>query len=368
MKPQLRLIQSVAEIATIAPAWHELACVCGPAMNDPVWYENAARFTHGSSDRLHILSGWQQDRLVALAPLVLTRGDGGSRYEIIGSRVLYEPAEVLVRDAQAATWIADEIARLDRPVLLARLPDNSDFHAAFTSRARRSGLVLTSHSSGAPYVSLSGAWADYEASLTTHTRSELRRRQRKLRALGEVSVQFAMPDEGDAPGLLREAFDVESRSWKGRAGSAILQRDDLREFFMRHGLDSARRGELHISMLRLDGVAIATHIATVDGRVYRQLKIGYDERYRKYSPGLQLLLETLRWSFERGLETHELLGTEEGWSREWASTVHRCTNMLFYPFNARGVAGLLRDGFARVRRRVLSNAGGKRGIGNESRK
>jgi CelD/BcsL family acetyltransferase involved in cellulose biosynthesis len=204
-------------------------------------------------------------------------------------------------------------------------------------------------------VKLSGGnWDAYHAGLTSHTRSELRRRQRKLRELGEVGVQFVLPTEAEASALLHEAFEVEAKSWKGRAGSAILQRNDLREFFTNYGLESARRGELHISMLRLDGKAIAMHVATVDGRFYRQLKIGYDEQYSKYSPGLQLLLETVRWSFERGLQTHEMLGSEEAWSREWASGVHRCTNTMFYPFSARGVVGLLRDGLARVRRRVMA--------------
>jgi CelD/BcsL family acetyltransferase involved in cellulose biosynthesis len=350
-----RVIRSVSDIAAIAPAWRDLARAAGPALNDPAWYEAAACCLHQGSP-LHILTAWDGETLVALAPLVRSAAGGASRYEILGSRVLFEPSEVLVRDAGAAAWIADELARLERPVLLGRVPAAGDFHDAFAARARRRGLLLTGGSSGAPYIDLSGGWEAYHASLRTHTRSELRRRQRKLRTLGEVSVQFVLPGEAEARALLQEGFEVELKSWKGRAGSAILQRDDLRAFFLHYGLASARRGELHIAMLRLDGKAIATHIATVDGRAYRQLKIGYDEAYSIYSPGLQLLLETVRWSFERGLQTHELLGSEEAWSREWAAASHACTTTLFYPFNGRGVVGLLRDGVARVRGRMARRA------------
>ena len=242
-------------------------------------------------------------------------------------------------------------------MLLGRVPVAGAFHDAFAARGRRRGVFVPAGSSGTPYIPLAaGGFEAYQASLRTHTRSELRRRQRKLRALGEVSVQFVLPDEVVAGALLQEAFEVERRSWKGRAGSAILQRDDLRGVFMHYGLASARQGELHIAMLRLDGKAIATHIATVDGRFYRQLKIGYDEAYAACSPGLQLLLETVRWSFERGLETHELLGSEEAWSSEWAGAAHRCTTTLFYPFSARGVVGLVRDSVSRVRGRIARRA------------
>lgn len=352
---QRRVIRSVDEIAALAPAWRELARLGGPAPNDPAWYAHAARFIHGESP-LHVVTGWAGGTLAAVAPLVLSAAGGARRYEIIGSRVLYEPAEMLVRDDGAAAWLAGEIARLDRPVQLGRLPAAGAFHEAFAAQARRRGVLLTARSSGAPYIPLTGGFDAYHASLRTHTRSELRRRQRKLRALGDVTVELVMPGEAEAAGLLQEAFEVELRSWKGRAGSALLQRADLRDVFLHYGLESARRGELHLSMLRLDGKAIAMHIATVDGRTYRQFKIGYDEAYAAYSPGLQIFLETIRWSFERGLETHELLGTEEAWSEEWAGSVHACTTTLYYPFSGRGVVGFLRDGVARVRGKIAERA------------
>jgi CelD/BcsL family acetyltransferase involved in cellulose biosynthesis len=352
---QRRLIRSVDEIAAIAPAWRELARLGGPAPNDPAWYAHAARFIHGASP-LHVVTGWDGETLAAVAPLVLSDAGGAPRYEIIGSRVLYEPAEMLARDAGAAAWLAGEIAGLPRPVQLGRLPARGAFHDAFAARARRRGVLLTAHSSGAPYIPLTGGFEAYQAALRTHTRSELRRRQRKLKALGDVRVELVMPGEAEAARLLQEAFEVEHRSWKGRAGTAILQRADLRDVFLHYGLESARRGELHLAMLRLDGKAIAMHIATVDGRTYRQFKIGYDEAYAAYSPGLQIFLETIRWSFDRGLETHELLGTEEAWSHEWAGSVHPCTTTLFYPFSGRGVVGFLRDGVARVRGRIAAKA------------
>ena len=353
-----RVLRSPAEIAAIAPAWHGLARAGGPAPSDADWFACAARALHPGLP-LHVVTGWDGETLAAAAPLVVGAGGGAPRYEIIGSRVLYEPAAMLARDATAAAWLAREIASLGRPVVLARVPDAGPFHDAFAARTRGRGVRLAARSSGAPYIPLRGGFEAWQASLRTHTRSELRRRMRKLHGLGEVGLHFDLPSEPAAPPLLQEAFEVEARSWKGRAGSAILRRDDLRRFFTDYGLACARRGELHIAMLRLGGKAIAMHIGTVEGRIYRQLKIGFDDAYAAYSPGLLLFLETVRWGFAHELESHELLGTEEAWSREWAGSVHRCTTTVYYPFTARGVAGLARDGVSRVLAKLAARVAGK---------
>src|SRR5690606_38126482 len=114
---------------------------------------------------------------------------------------------------------------------------------------------------------------------------------------------------------------VELNSWKGRAGSAVLQRPELREFFFHYGQDCAAAGELVIATLRFNGQAIAAHVANTARRSYRQLKIAYDDRHAKYLPGLQLLLATLRWSFEQKLQAYEFMGVQERWIGDWTDRV-----------------------------------------------
>lgn len=347
---RIQILRSVSELEQVAPAWAELASTAGHALCEPAWCLNGARFVHGPDDQLHAIALWRGRQLTGLAPLVLSRSSGGARYEIVGSRVLYEPAEIPTRDIEAAVSMADAVARLGRPVLLSRLTETSAFMGSFKARARRAGILLSPGSSGSPYVDLREGWTACYEHLSSRTRNIVRRAQRALSKLGEVQIRFVMPTPSEVDAMLTEAFEVELQSWKGRAGSAVLQRPALREFFFHYGRDSAAAGELLIATLRFNGQAIAAHVANTARRSYRQLKIAYDDRHAKYLPGLQLLLATLRWSFEQKLETYEFMGVEERWIRDWTDRVRAHQSVLFYPFNARGIGAFARDAAIRVGR------------------
>lgn len=350
---ELRILRSAEEIKAIAGHWHALAQQSGPALSEPEWYAAAITAAHAPSDEPCILTAWRGDELIALAPLIFVRGAG--RYEIIGSHVLYEPVQILARDSAGAECVARQIVALGRTVLLSRLPVESTFNDAFRVHTARAGWVLSPASSGSRYVELSNSWQAYYDGLPSRLRNVIRRAHRALGKLGRVEFEFMKPRPAEVAEVLQSAFEVELRSWKGRASSAVLQRPDLQRFFIDYATRAAARDELLVSFMRFNGAPIAMQIAGTGRRTYWQLKIGYDEAHSKHLPGLQLQLETLRWSFEQGLATYEFLGTDEPWLREWTSTVHAQRTWLFYPYNLRGACALLRDTFARVRRKLAAH-------------
>jgi CelD/BcsL family acetyltransferase involved in cellulose biosynthesis len=354
VEQRVRVLGSADEIDRIAPEWRELAAASGPAMNTPEWYASAARFAHPASDEISVRTLWRGEQLVAVAPLALVRTSAAARYEIIGSRLLYEPAEILAADRQAAEAIAADIAALEWPALLSRLPAAAQLTDVLLTRTRRTGWMLSPGASGSPYIDLSGAWQAYHDGLPSRVRNIVRRAHRALGRLGRLEFEFTKPQPDAVPSLLQQAFEVEMQSWKGRLGSAVLQRRDMHDFFVHYALAAAARGELLIALLRLDGAPIAMQIANVGRNAYWQLKIGYDDRHSKYLPGLQLLLETIRWSFEHELDSYEFLGSREPWTREWTGQVRNHRTLLFYPFNARGMRGLLHDSWARARKRLCT--------------
>lgn len=311
MSYQLRVIRSATEIDQIAPDWRRLAESSRHALNDPLWYANAARFTHAETDQLSILALWRGTELVALAPLALARGSGGPRYEIVGSRVLYEPAAIVTRDGSATEQMAAAIVALDWPTLLARTPAAGDFSTAFRRCARQRGVVMSVGASGSQWVDLTQGWDGYYASRPSRLKDIIRRNQRQLGKLGRLEFECVRPGPADAERLLEQAFAVEIKSWKGKAGSAVLLREDLRRFFLAYGAGIAQGGQLCVSFLRLDGNPIAMQIANVSHGAYWLLKIGYDEQYSKYRTGWQLQLESIRWCCAQGLGRYEFLGTEE---------------------------------------------------------
>ena len=348
MNHRLRVLRTAGEIGEIAPQWRGLIHLPGYAMSDPEWFGSAALMVAKNGNEPRVLALLYGEELLAVAPLVAVKGAGGFRYEILGSRTLHEPAEILAADDEANRRIAAAVVDLRRPVLLGRLPSNARFIDAFRSVATQSGWVLSPVASGSPYIDLAGGWDGYYASLPSRIRNILRRAARALGRVGYVEFEFIRAKPAEVSALLEEAFKVELQSWKGRAGSAILQRPDLRDFFTNYGAAVAEHGELLVSFLRLDGAAIAMQVASIGRNSYRQLKIGYDDRYAKYLPGLQLLLETIRWSYGQKPDSYEFMGSREPWTREWTQQVREHKTLAFYPFTAVGFGVLAWDYVRRV--------------------
>ena len=133
--------------------------------------------------------------------------------------------------------------------------------------------------------------ADYLArSLRAKHRKELPRRRRRLAEAGIVSHDVASADP-DILASLECFFAIEASGWKGRAGTAAVQRDELRDFFRAAISGLVREGKARVDLMRLDGKPIAATVALKSGDMMFGWKTAYDEAYAKYSPGALLMLD-----------------------------------------------------------------------------
>ncbi|PWY55694.1 hypothetical protein DGG96_10395 [Legionella qingyii] len=60
--------------------------------------------------------------------------------------------------------------------------------------------------------------------------------------------------------------------------------------------------------------------------------MAYNETYAKYSPGVLLGYEAIRYSFAQGLEALEFLGQDEPWKTYWTNDNHQYLTIRIYPF------------------------------------
>jgi CelD/BcsL family acetyltransferase involved in cellulose biosynthesis len=138
--------------------------------------------------------------------------------------------------------------------------------------------------------------AGAEVSMSAKHRKELRRLKRRLgEALGgELSVA---DQAGDASAY--EVFlEIERRGWKGRDGTAMesMGHGDLfREICERF----AKRGALELVLLGTEERKVAGLCNLVAGDVGFSFKIGSDEEYSRFSPGIQMEAEYARIFGER---------------------------------------------------------------------
>jgi CelD/BcsL family acetyltransferase involved in cellulose biosynthesis len=143
-------------------------------------------------------------------------------------------------------------------------------------------------------VEISSDWDAYQKRLAKNHRQAMNRAARRL--AGEGDVQFEAFSHLETPHVepwLREAFEVENFSWKGRAGSSVLRTPGMFDYFLRQAEQLAEWGQLEAADLRLDGRMIAFVYGFRAKSVCFAHKISYDPRFAALSPGQLLFYRML---------------------------------------------------------------------------
>src|SRR5207253_356931 len=84
---------------------------------------------------------------------------------------------------------------------------------------------------------------------------------------------------------------IENAGWKGEAGSSLRHvSDEYRRYYAGFLALLAKRGDLSLYFLDLNGAAIAGVFGYREGDVFHWFKTGYDEAFAEYSPSNLLLL------------------------------------------------------------------------------
>jgi CelD/BcsL family acetyltransferase involved in cellulose biosynthesis len=122
---------------------------------------------------------------------------------------------------------------------------------------------------------------------------ELRRQRHRLAEHGAVDFAVAR-----SPGEIATALEIflalEASGWKGRRGTALIQHEGDAAFIRRATAALAETDQCEIVTLRAGDSAIAAGIVLRHQSRAFFFKLGVDERFAKYSPGVQLTLDLTR--------------------------------------------------------------------------
>jgi len=129
--------------------------------------------------------------------------------------------------------------------------------------------------------------------LGTKKLKELRRQRSRLASHGAVSFEVARsPDE---VAVATEVFlRLEASGWKGKRGTALVQTDGDAAFLRRATRALAATGQCEIVTLRAGSAPVASGVVLKHQDRAFFFKLGVDERFAKFSPGVQLTLELTR--------------------------------------------------------------------------
>ncbi|UWU90433.1 GNAT family N-acetyltransferase [Bradyrhizobium sp. CB1015] len=122
---------------------------------------------------------------------------------------------------------------------------------------------------------------------------ELRRQRHRLEEHGPVVFEIAR--SSDQIGRALESFlQLEASGWKGKRGTALVQHAGDATFIRRAVPALAETAQCEIITLRAGATPIAAGIVLRHQDRAFFFKLGIDERFAKYSPGVQLTLDLTR--------------------------------------------------------------------------
>ena len=321
-----------------------------------IWLDNFA-----PRASLRVLLGRDvEGKLVAALPLIEERGS-----------ILGAPVRRLIAAANAHSCRFDLIARDTRAagqMFFAHLATRGGWDVLVLQDVREGGggwsIYRTARDAGfpagallslaSPFFALPPTPGEMEARLRSKFKANLRRRRRKLEAMGEVALEHVTGGP-DLYGRLEEGYALEAFGWKGRRGSAIALEDRRWGFYTELARAASYRGYLSLYFLRVGGRAVAFHYGLQVGGRYYLLKPAYDETMSECSPGQLLMEEVVRHSIARGVKEFDFLGPDMPWKREWADMVRPHYGLWIFPDTPYGRAlHAYRFRVARTARKFLS--------------
>lgn len=309
-----------AALAALDARWDMLAGRQATPFGRSEWLAPWFRAFGGGLDP-EICRVWRGDELVG--GLALARK---ARTQTIAMANVHTPVlTVLHTDAAALASLASAVVHTcGGSVTLSSVSLDGPDAPAFGQAAAAAGrMTLTEPAHISPVVDIRGTFEEYRASRTGW--STLERRARKAAREHDLVVAALELPTGETA-FLEDGLVVEASGWKGENGTAVLSQPDTATFYREMAERFAKRGELALSGLWLDGELVAFDLALLFGNRYWMLKTGYLESFRHLTPGLVLRRAVVQRCFELGLDSHELLGDDHPWKRMFATGKRRhCT-------------------------------------------
>ena len=326
----VRVVESVDELEGLAPTWTDLLAVQeDPSLFlTPEWQ----------------ISWFQAMRQVAAPAVVVVEDADGSVQAILPMarmRVRMGPLRLRVTDLSGSElvlsdhlglivhpdnfekawesvsdWLHGELRRVH--LVRFRGVDQGPFSEAILSAAGKRRWRLREVFRGdVPYIELPGSYEEFEQSLSSNHRQQLRRFRRRLES-EQGGVRYYTNDAiRPLEEVLAALTDLHARLWRERGRPGTLTDTRMQDFLGRFCVAAHRRGWLRLHQVWLNGDAVAVMLVVHWGSSAYYYQSGWETKYRRNKLGEQILAHSVRSSIEEGLGRFDLLRGEEGYKERF---------------------------------------------------
>lgn len=284
------------------PAWQSLAERAAEpnACYLPEWELAVNAFSPGRTNAKALSTYADNGELIGLMPAVSALRAYRLPLPAFVTADAFPPLGTILIDRDKADEAVSGLMRQARnsgarALILRDTPLDGAVMQAFTRVLAWSGLrptVLKSHNRALLDATRDADELLHEA-LGSKKLKELRRQRNRLGECGEVTYRTASTPDDVIPAL--EIFlKLEASGWKGKRGTALLQNEGHLAFIRRAVRDMAAANHTQVISLHAGDIPVAAAVVLrhLDRAIY--FKLGVDERFAKYSPGVQMTLDLTR--------------------------------------------------------------------------
>ena len=331
------VIDDPAAFAALRKEWNALLAASRADCIFLTWEWLHTWWTHlGDGKQLFIVAVRRDSKLIALAPLTMTRAFSMRTLEFAGTgSVGSDYLDFIVDPAHehsAIEAITEFLAAAGFSLRLPSVKEDSVVASAFvkslSARGWRSRQVAMQVS---PFIDLSSrGWDSYLSALGSSHRYNFRRRLRNLEKDYSVRFERAESDE-ECQTALRQVVDLHLRRWTMRGGSDGFHDQRLLTFHQEFIGLARQEGWLRLRILTLNGQPAGAFYGFRYGRKYYFYQSGFDEAFLRQSVGLVTIGLTIREAIDEGAAEYDMLHGDESYKLLWANEVRPLFRFELYP-------------------------------------
>ena len=290
--------------------WEDILpdCVTDTVFVTPWWQKTWWDNFGGSETRPYILSVYDGDELLGIAPLM----SDGDKLTFLGDKDLSDYFDFVVLQDRVdrffpALWehLSDAgWTTLDLP----SLPVGSPALEYLPNLAKDANMsVAIEEEETTPTAELPSTWDEFLLGLRKKDRHELRRKIRRLDR--ENTHRQYVADDGEVlNGSMQDFFRLLRASRDDKNEFLTPERET---FFLDIARESLSRDQFRLSFLEVDGENVAACICFDYGGDYLLYNSGYDPSYSRLSVGLINKALSLQLAIEEGRKTFNFLKGNE---------------------------------------------------------
>jgi CelD/BcsL family acetyltransferase involved in cellulose biosynthesis len=346
--PSVELVRGREGFAALAGEWDRLL---GKSPGDSVfltyeWIDTWWR-AFGRGRELFILTLRDQyGRLACIAPFMRSEqrmnGVRMRAISFIGAGGEAVPSHLNIITAPgSAAWaserVFDTLMENDGEWDMLHLTDmaeDSPFAMTLTALSRRMGLrCVVDAGSVCPYIPSQPTWEEFEKTLDSKMKSEMRRKLKKLTADHDVRFITSIADPGDA---LETYFALHVNRWEGAGSTGLLGSHENVDKFHRSLVQKFnRRGWLRFYFLMIDNEPAAAVYGFEYGGKFYGYNTGFDKKWSAYGVVKLLMRHIVEDTINRGLAEYDLLCGDHPYKHEWTDRKRRLLDVTVWNDNRR---------------------------------